>query len=228
VPVYILREGQSNIFKIGRTKGSATDVVKRLQTGNSQPLTVFETVTTTKESACEAFFHRRLVSRRVGGGGGWEFFQMESEEHMRLTIQEFEVMARAFEEARKQVSKFDNELCNDNIIEACPEDRELLACLLRIKEEQEYLKFERALIESKLKLRIGTAYGIRGVASWDAERRFNGELFKESDPGFYLQVLARYPCIDTAAWKAASPEEYETLRPTYFSVVRKFLSQKAN
>ena len=40
MPVYVLREGVSNVFKVGRTKGEVDGVVKRLRTGNSQPLNI--------------------------------------------------------------------------------------------------------------------------------------------------------------------------------------------
>lgn len=228
MPVYILKEGTSNVFKIGRTKGDVAAVLKRLQTGNSKPLSHFDTVEADQESACEAFFHRRLVSRRVGGGGGWEFFRMDSDEHMYATVEEFRVMAKTLEEAEEAISPFDHEQCSAELVDPTDEDRELLVRLLKIKEEQAYLKFECELIESQLKLRIGTTSGIRGVATWKTELRFDEECFKTGDPEAYQTILEQFPCIDTTAWKSKFLQDYETARSRYFSRSRKFLTNKTN
>jgi hypothetical protein len=228
MPVYVLREGVSNVFKVGRTKGEVDGVVKRLRTGNSQPLNIFAVIETNKESACEAYFHRRLVSRRVVQGGGWEFFEMESEQDMRRTIEEFEDSARELEDIRHEVAQFRGLQCNDDLVDSTPEDRALLAKLLSIKEEQAYLQLEQERLESKLKLRIGAAAGIRGVATWKSEPRFDEQSFKERDPEAYYQVLERYACIDTTAWKENRPRDYESARNAYFSVSRRFLTQKSN
>jgi hypothetical protein len=189
MPVYILKEGTSNIFKVGRTKGEVSKVLKRLQTGNSQPLNHFDTVEISQESACEAFFHRRLVSRRVGGGGGWEFFQMDSDEHMRTTIREFKAMVRALQESEEAVTPFEHEQCSSELIDASDEDREMLGKLLKIREEQGYLQFEYDMLETKLKLRIGNAAGIRDVATWKTELRLDQETFKTVDPEMYLSIV---------------------------------------
>ncbi len=56
MPVYILREGQANIFKIGRTNGDIEGVIRRLRTGNSQALTLFAQVETDQERPVKLFF----------------------------------------------------------------------------------------------------------------------------------------------------------------------------
>ena len=228
MPVYVLREGQSNVFKIGRTKGTVDGVVKRLRTGNSHPLNIFAVIETDQESACEAHFHQCLVGRRVVQGGGWEFFEMESEEEMRRVIKEFEDLVKELECVRQSVSQFSDQQCSEDIVEPTAEDRTLLNELLVIKEKQAYLKFEQERIESKLKLRIGSSSGIRGIATWKSELRFDEQCFKERDPEGYFQVLEKYACIDTSLWKEDRPREYESARKAYFSRSRKFLSQKAN
>lgn len=174
MPVYILQEGQSHIFKIGRTTGNIDDVIRTLHRGNSQPLTLFDIVVTDQESACEAFFHRRLRSKRVVRGGGKEFFELEPAE-MRRTVASFRQMFEELEEAQRAISELSKQQNTDRLLDPTPEDEQLLARLVRNKEEQEYLRFECELIESRLKQRIGTAAGLRGVATWKTQltRRFN-------------------------------------------------------
>lgn len=229
MPVYVLREGSSNVFKIGRTSGDTDSVIRRLQTGNSQPLSLFDLVVTEQESACEAFFHRRLRSRRPMQGGGWEFFEVEAAE-MRRIVSEFRAMFEQLEEARQAVSNLIDQQSRDLLIEPSPEDRDLLLRLMRNKEEQEYLRFECELIESQLKRRIGTASGIRGLATWKTQltRRYNDKLFRDSEPDTYNDLLEKYYCLDTAAWKSDRPDDYTRVQTTYFTplVTRVFKPQK--
>jgi hypothetical protein len=229
MPVYVLREGRSNIFKIGRTSGDTDAVIRRLQTGNSQPLSLFDLVVTEQESACEAFFHRRLRSRRPLQGGGWEFFEVEATE-MRQIVSEFRAMFEQLEQTRQIVSGLIAQESRDVLIEPNSEDKELLLRLMRNKEEQEYLRFECELIESKLKQRIGTASGIRGLATWKTQltRRYCDKLFRDSEPDTYNDLLEKYYCLDTNAWKNDRPEEYKRVQTTYFapSITRVFKPQK--
>jgi hypothetical protein len=229
MPVYVLREGTSNIFKVGRTSGDTDSVIRRLQTGNSKPLTLFELVVTDQESACEAFFHRRLRSRRPMQGGGWEFFEVEASE-MRRLVKEFRTMFEQLEEARQAVGNLIEQKSRNVLVEPSSEDRDLLLRLMSNKEEQEYLRFECELIESQLKQRIGTASGIRGLATWKTQltRRYCDKLFRDSEPDTYNELLEKYYCLDTAAWKNARPDEYRRVQTTYFtpSVTRVFKTQK--
>jgi hypothetical protein len=229
MPVYVLREGNSNIFKIGRTSGDTDTVIRRLQTGNSQPLSLFDLVVTEQESACEAFFHRRLRSRRPLQGGGWEFFEVEATE-MRKIVSEFRGMFEQLEAARQIVSDLIGRESRDVLIEPSAEDRDLLLRLMRNKEEQEYLRFECELIESQLKQRIGTTSGIRGLATWKTQltRRYCDKLFRDSEPDTYNNLLEKYYCLDTTAWKNDNPDEYKRVQTTYFSpsVTRVFKPQK--
>src|SRR5262249_31174526 len=67
--VYVLRSGDEDLFKIGRTR----DINSRrltLSTGNPHPLTLFAVIETEHASWCETYLHSVLRSRRVAG----EFF----------------------------------------------------------------------------------------------------------------------------------------------------------
>jgi T5orf172 domain len=230
MPVYILREGQSNIFKVGRTSGSIENVLKRLRTGNSSCLSLFDTVETGSDSACEAFFHRRLRTKRVIGGG-WEFFEIEVEE-MRQIVTHFKSMFNDLVSARETIAPLKERDSTDVLLAPTPDDEKLLQRLLMILEEQEYLKFEAELISSKLKQRIGLAAGIVGVATWKSQvnRCYDEEMFKRQEPEFYEEILERFHCLDTTAWKTQCPEEYRRIQTTYYAprTIRSFKLQKAS
>jgi hypothetical protein len=234
MPVYVFREGASNIFKIGLTRSNDVDPRRRhLNTGNSQGLFLFEVVETDKESACEAFFHRLLSTRKIARGGGSDFFEMDSEDHMRQTIMQFREMATKLENARCAIADFENAECDSVMHEPTADDRELLsqlqaveARLLEIKEETEYLKFQQEVIQSQLKRRIGGSLGIRGVATWETKvtRYFSEDLLRERDPALYENLFERFHCLDTTAWRKQQPAHYKQIQTTYFTpaITRKF------
>ena len=234
MPVYVFREGQSNVFKIGLTRSDDTETRRRqLNGGSSQGLFLFDVVETDNESVCETFFHRLLSTRRVLRGGGKEFFEMDSEDHMRQAIERFREMASLRESARRSVGDFENIQSTDVLLEPISSDMELLSQLqvveqrLReIKEETEYLTFQRELIQSQLKQRIGGALGIRGVATWETRirRNFSEQLLRERDPDLYQELFDRFHRLDTAAWRSQQPAHYKKIQTTYFvpSITRKF------
>ena len=180
MPVYVFREGRSNVFKIGFTRSEDTEPRRRqLNGGSSQGLSLFEVVETENESVCEAFFHSLLSTRRIVRGGGKEFFQMDSEDHMRQIIENFRDMASRLENARRAIADFENVQCTKALLEPISTDKELIeqlqaveSRLLEIKEETEYLNFQRELIQSQLKQRIGSSLGIEG--SLFGRQRFAG------------------------------------------------------
>ena len=234
MPVYVFREGVSNIFKIGLTRSTDVEPRRRqLNGGSSQGLFLFEVVETDNESTCEAFFHRLLSTRKVARGGGNEFFEMDSEEHMRQMINQFRDMATKLENARSAIADLEKAECNSVMLEPTPSDEQLLlqlqaveARLLEIKEETEYLTFEREVIQGQLKQRIGESLGIRGVATWETKirRNFSEELLRERDPDLYENLLERFHCLDTKAWRKQQPRHYKQIQTTYFipAVSRKF------
>jgi len=218
MPVYIFREGTSNIFKIGLTRSE--DVNSRraqLQTGNSVRLIPFDCIDTEHLSACEAFFHRLLPTRRVPGGGR-DFFRMDSEEHMRATIEQFREMNERLQNARSNVQELSKSESTTTLLSPTREDEALFARLLEIRQEQEYLHFERELIECQLKSRIGRAAGIKGIATWKSQvsRMYSEEIFRNADPERYQEVLERYYCLDVKTWKAQRPDEYSEIQKTYY------------
>jgi hypothetical protein len=128
-------------------------------------------------------------------------------------------MFEELEAAHRVLSDLSRQQSSDQMLEPTPEDEQLLRQLVLNKEEQEYLRFECELIESRLKQRIGTAAGLRGVATWRTQviRRFDESLFRSSERQRYEELLERYHRLDTAAWKQARPDEYRSVQTTYFT-----------
>jgi len=55
--VYVLRHGNEDVFKIGRTKGPISKTIDQLSRGNPYRLTEFARIETDDDAACEAFLH---------------------------------------------------------------------------------------------------------------------------------------------------------------------------
>ena len=86
MPVYVLQEGRSNIFKIGVTSGTDIDRRRRqLNSGNPQGLRPFQVIDLEPAREAESLFQPRQVHPNVPGHGGKEFFEMQSENHMRCS-----------------------------------------------------------------------------------------------------------------------------------------------
>src|SRR5262249_39189103 len=110
--VYILRSGEADCFKIGRTENDVQDRIKHLSTGNPLPLTLFDVIETDHASKGEKFLHNRLQARRVRDGDAKEFFGL-TPEIMRDEIR----LARDYIEndvpRLAEVSKLAAEQCED-------------------------------------------------------------------------------------------------------------------
>src|SRR5215813_8757037 len=78
--VYILRSGNENLFKIGRTDADVDTRIRQLATGNPHRLTKFDIIETEHDSLCETYLHRILRSRKSLASDAREFFAITPEE----------------------------------------------------------------------------------------------------------------------------------------------------
>ena len=91
--VYILRSGNENLFKSGRTDGDVEARIRQLATGNPHKLTKFDVVDTEHDSLCETYLHRMLRSRRSLAGGAREFFEITPEKLKSIICEAREFLA---------------------------------------------------------------------------------------------------------------------------------------
>lgn len=197
MPVHIFREGASNRFTISssQTNGVAPRM-RQSNVGSSQKLFLFEVLVTDNELDCEAFFHRFLWPRRFHREDGTQFFQMDSEEHMRRTINQFKEMISTQQNTKDAVLDFDHVTCNEVMLEATANDKQLFsqlhsieARLLEIQGEAQSLTSQSEAIKSQLKRRIGVS---RGIRAWRlGNRKLGGtsaQNFFESAPQTCMKV----------------------------------------
>ena len=218
MPVYVLREDFSNIFKIYRSYKTVADVLCELHAGDSQRLNIFEVVETDQDALCETMLRRDLCEKRIDREGGADFLECDAIE-MLTVIGHVRIMFEEFAEDREAVRGYASELSTEGLIEPSDEDEKLMRQLIRNREEQEYLALESELLQNKLKRRIGSSSGIRGLATWKTQMRriYSEEIFRNSDPELYQELLERYYCLDTKAWRKNRPDQYKEIQTTYFS-----------
>jgi hypothetical protein len=198
--VYILRHHDENIFKIGHSKNLNLRR-KGLGTGNPYRLSVFDTIETEdavstepkklkQHTLCESFLHKKLRSKKFTEGDGREFFRVEPDE-LRKAVQDAREFLNDFVPKQREAARLSKERSNDEIIAPGPEERALYQRLLEIREEEDNLALERTILETKLKLIIGTSSGLQGLVTWKSLKRqdFDEREFKIKEPTLYQQYL---------------------------------------
>jgi len=142
--VYVLRHGDEDVFKIGRTKGPVSQTIDQLSRGNPYRLTEFARIETADNAACEAFLHRRLRAKRVVQGGGSEFFRIDPKE-LNEAIEEAREFVTEFLAIKAQADELSNEEADAALAAVKPSqsDLEIYGKLPRVREAQDRLKVQR-------------------------------------------------------------------------------------
>lgn len=164
--VYVLRQGNEDIFKIGRTKGTVAATIEQLSRGNPYRLTEFAKIVTEDEIACETFLHQRLRTKRIILGGGNEFFQISPSE-IQEAIREAGEFVTEFLSVKSQAEELSKTETDPqlNAVKPTQSDLEIYSKLLSVRESQDRLKIQRDYFESKLKLSMGRACSLERVAT---------------------------------------------------------------
>jgi Meiotically up-regulated gene 113 len=183
--VYILRSGDGDLFKIGRTRGDVESRRKHLSTGNPQTLTVFDSIETDDVGACEAYLHASLQSKRCAG---------DAREFFTVSTAELEAAIRAVRQylaedlpRQKQAERLAKQECDGQILRPGDEEWETYRRLLQVRETEHGVGLERMRLENELKLVIGTAASLDGIATWKAHlvRKFDEASFKRAEPAMH-------------------------------------------
>ncbi len=96
--VYILRNGNENLFKIGKSV-DVEDRIRGLTTGNPR-LAVFDKIETEDEDEWETYLHKRLRSKRSRGSSAQEFFEI-TPEALRTVLREAREFLPSFLQTRQ-------------------------------------------------------------------------------------------------------------------------------
>jgi predicted phage-related endonuclease len=187
--VYIFRHGNENKFKIGRTKKSAKVRLRELQTGNPD-LTNHDVIETEHDTAVEKYIHRRLATKKIINGSSSDEFYAVSVAELQPIIAEANDYNREYLpmiEQAKDVGTEDDGSIKEPGNAALAMHQELR----EIEEEMARLDSRVEYLVAVIKMDMGTASELRGIATWRAvtSDRFNSAAFKAEHPDIYEKYL---------------------------------------
>ena len=183
--VYIFRHGTENKFKIGRTKKSAQIRLKELQTGNPD-LTSFDVIETEYDTAVEKYMHRRLATKKIiNGSSSDEFYAVSAAELQPIIAEAHEYDRECLTIA--QAEDLYAEEPDGSIKEPGNAALAMHQELLEIEQEMARLDARVEYLVAGIKITIGAASALRGIASWQAvtSNRFNAAAFKVDHPDIF-------------------------------------------
>ncbi len=188
--VYILRSGDEDLFKIGMTRGEVSARQRGLATGNPHPLSVYATIETDQPSKVESFLQGLLRSKRSRRSEATEFYEVAQAE-LEVAIQEAREYADHDLPQEAEVERLAVESSEDDLITPVDDDWVTYVQLLHARETHDRAAHARSRLEWKLKLRIGTAYGLDGIATWRTitAKRFDAEALGRDHPDLHSAYL---------------------------------------
>jgi hypothetical protein len=184
--VYILRHGDEDLFKIGMTRGSVEARMKTLVTGNPHGLAEYDSIETDRPAKVEAFLQGLLRTRRSRRSDATEFYAVTPDE-LDAAIKE----ARDFNEQdipqEAEVEMLAAQRCTDAIVTPGDADWDTYTQLLATRAQHDAALHAKNRLEWKLKLRIGTASALEGIATWKTltAHRFDQDAFAEAHPDLH-------------------------------------------
>ena len=191
--VYVRRSGDSNLFKIGKS----IDVEQRgrqLATGNPERLTLFDTIETGHASECETFLKERLRLKRSRRSAATEFYEVDVADLMTAIAAtrdyEREVLAN-----KDEVERLSQAESDDRLLPVGEYELELYEKLLEARHAEDNVRRERERLELRLKLVIGTAGGLDGLAIWKTEwaHQLDTAALKDAEPEIYARFVQEKP-----------------------------------
>ena len=188
--VYILQSGNENLFKIGRTDGDVEARIRQLATGNPYRLTRFDVIETELDSLCETYLHRTLRSKRSLSSEAREFFSITPEELMSVLSEAREFLAE-FVANQAEADRLAEEETDGVLLKPGDAEWSIYKSLLVAREEEDAQRYQRQLIENRLKIAIGRAEGLDGIATWrtQAVERLDQVAFKTAEPEIFKKYV---------------------------------------
>ena len=188
--VYILRSGNENLFKSGRTDGDVEARIRQLATGNPYRLTKFDVIDTEHDSLCETYLHRMLRSKRSLASGAREFFEITPEALKSVICEAREFLAE-FIANQMEADRLAEEETDGVLLKPGNTDCSIYSRLLVAREEEDTYRYERQLLENKLKSVIGRADGVDGIATWrtQAVERLDQPALKAAEPDIFRMYV---------------------------------------
>lgn len=230
--IYAFQLGNDNLFKIGKTTNSLELRRNQLQTGCPSTLTLFHYVETedgTDALEGEHFIKQRYAARLVRPRS--EIFRFTPQEALDAMAAAQKFMEKELpqqRDAEAQVAELagltptaEMRPATEDVKNTYQRLRELTLDKVRLENQVKDVCAEILRLEAALKIAIGSASGIEGIATWGLGKsrgKFNPELVKAADPELFEQYVT--PQFDTARFRTERRKDYSTYMET--TLVRTF------
>ena len=196
--VYLLRNGDSDVYKIGRTRTTAKRRRGGLSTGNPERLTtVKEWAVPARHGEFEQLLHCTFADRRLRSGDSTEFFDFAGVPVHELVAQ-IDREHASFAERLRLDALADAPQRSDELIEPTDHIAELVQRRHRLRSRIKLLQAECAGVDAQLKAAIQGAAGVRHDArdrplvTWRTvtTRRFDAHRFQAEHPALHAAYLS--------------------------------------
>jgi len=180
--VFFAKRGDENIYWLGRSASSDNRVMSLVL--KDPTFKLHRAIETDSSSECDKFLEGYFGSHKVGCDP--TLFRFTDEE-IQLALEVAESFVCRFLPIRKTAQALCSRATEKKYAIPTQRQMEIYKKLKAIREEEFRLQLRREFLENGLKIAIGDAAGLRGIASWSSQvqKRFDGVLFKSENPSLY-------------------------------------------
>ena len=165
--VYIFKNGNEDLYKIGKS-GDSSARLSHLSTGNPHLAKIHE-IETEHHQECETHLHNWLRSKRFRSQAA-EFYKLEPQQ-LNDVIAEAIRFLREVLPLRLAVVNLKDSQTDGTIAPSNSEASSLYQKIVLLREQRYRVQIELELLENQLRLQIGNADGIDGIATWKTVRK---------------------------------------------------------
>jgi Meiotically Up-regulated Gene 113 (MUG113) protein len=184
--VYCFQLGDSDCFKVGRTKNSPEDRKNSFSTGSSEKFEHYRTIKTEYASELETYIHQLLDTSRAENG---EFFHVSAQK-LDLAVEDAQAFVEKAQPLIHQAERLRKEKpSNEVLVEPCNEMFQVYQRLRKVRRDRYLIEQEIAFLESKIQVAIGRNAAMREIASWKWTDHWALDIdrFKKEQDALYQQ-----------------------------------------
>jgi hypothetical protein len=183
--IYFMRSGTGDHIKIGRTKGDVETRRLQLATGNPH-LMIIKIIETDFASHGEAYLKGILRSKKLVGDGGDEFYVL-CQKDIEQATEELQQYITEYAELLPEVTHLETQDGDPRLLTPGNFEFSIYRDLLEAREQECRYSARRDILESRLKIAIGSASGLEGMATWKSAvtHRFDTKTFKQEHADLY-------------------------------------------
>ena len=187
--VYVLQDGDRNLYKIGWTRGPLHRRLQAHSTSNPD-LKEVHIIETKCAARCETHLKQTLLSRKLIKTLSQEFYELERAE-VDTAVEDAREFIREYVANQEELQRLLKMKSNGKILPPEPSALNTYRALLKVREEEYKIKLERTRLENELKFAVGEFDGLDGIVTWRTQPQnyFDEARFKLERPDEYKVYL---------------------------------------